>query len=601
MRFSFFSAIVAALLVGACAGFAAGTEPRPNIVIFIADDAGWGDYGANGSKLARTPNIDRIAREGAVLDRFFVQPVCSPTRAELLTGRYHPRMGVTGTSVGAERMDLREKTLGDAFKAAGYATGVFGKWHNGSQWPYHPMARGFGEFFGYSTGHMGELFDAPLEDNGRMVRTKGYIVDVCTDRALDFIDRHRGGPFLCYVPFTSPHAPWTVPDADWHRFRELPITQTATDANRENADHTRCVHAMMANQDRNVGRVLDKLDDLGLTRNTLVIYLSDNGPNSARWNGGMKGLKGSTDEGGVRSPGFFRWPARLKAGHVVAEPAAVIDLLPTLTALAGIQRVGDLPLDGRDLSPLLLGRPQAWSDRMLFQTWRGAISVRTAGHRMDKDGRLFDLRADPGQTMPIESREPALATELRAAVARWRAEMFGPAGQPGGPGEMSSSAVDPRPFPVGYREFPVTRLTARDGSPTGQVKRSASSPNSSFFTNWTTLGDRLTWNVQVATAGRYAVMLDYTCPAGDVGAEIELSFMGRRLTGKVGPAWDPPFYTNQDTLPRPDYESPLKEFRALELGEVELPAGTGPLVLRALSIPGRTVLDLRRVTLTLRP
>lgn len=157
---------------------AAAEAKRPNVVVFLADDAGWGDYGASGNKQVRTPRIDSLAAGGVTLDRFFVCAVCSPTRAEFLTGRYHPRGGVYGTSLAQERLDLDERTVADAFQIAGYATGCFGKWHNGSQWPYHPRARGFDEYFGHTAGHWGEYFDAPLEENGRMVRTKGYIVDV---------------------------------------------------------------------------------------------------------------------------------------------------------------------------------------------------------------------------------------------------------------------------------------------------------------------------------------------------------------------------------------------------------------------------------------
>jgi arylsulfatase A-like enzyme len=175
-------------------------------------------------------------------DRFFVQPVCSPTRAEFLTGRYHPRLGVTGVSTGQERMESDEKTIADAFKSAGYATGAFGKWHNGSQWPHHPMARGFDEYFGHTSGHWAEYFDAHLEHNGRMVRTKGYIVDVCTDRALDFIERNCEQPFFCYVPFTTPHSPWAAPAADWERYKTLEPTQHATAAAQEEIDKTRYAH-----------------------------------------------------------------------------------------------------------------------------------------------------------------------------------------------------------------------------------------------------------------------------------------------------------------------------------------------------------------------
>ncbi|MBA4146749.1 MAG: sulfatase-like hydrolase/transferase [Verrucomicrobia bacterium] len=574
-----------------------GATP-PNVVIFLADDAGWGDYSVNGNRQVATPNIDSIAKAGVTLDRFYVSPVCSPTRAEFLTGRYHPRGGVRGVSTGQERLDLDEKTVADAFKAAGYATGAFGKWHNGSQWPYHPMARGFDEYFGHTSGHWGEYFDAPLEDNGRMVRTEGYIVDVCTDRALRFIEQNKTRPFLCYVPFTTPHSPWAAPEKDWQRFKNKSITQHATDPGKEAPDETRCALAMMENQDWNVGRVLNKLQELKLTKNTIVIYFSDNGPNSFRWNGGMKGKKGQTDEGGIRSPFFIRWPAKLPKGHTVTQITGAIDLLPTLTKLTGIRRVGDKPLDGRDLSPLLLKRRGDWPDRMIFSTWGNNISVRTQRHRLDSAGQLYDMVADPGQATPVTDKEPDIAASLSAAVKAWRREMFG---SPDGSimKARGKNAVDPRPISAGYPEFPITMLPARDGEPGGNVKRSSGAPNCSYFVNWTSKGDSVAWLLDVATTGRYEVTVDYTCPLADAGSIIELSFKESRLAGRVAPGWDPPLYTNQDTIPRPPGESQMKEFRTLKLGEIALTKGQAPLMLRALEIPGESVMDLRRVTLTL--
>jgi arylsulfatase A-like enzyme len=571
---------------------------KPNIIIFLADDAGWGDYSFSGNPDLATPHIDSIARGGVSLERFYVCPVCAPTRAEFLTGRYHPRGGVRGVSTGRERLDLDEKTLADAFKSAGYATGAFGKWHNGSQYPYHPVGRGFDEYFGHTAGHWGEYFDAPLEENGRMIRTEGYIVDVCTDRALGFIERNQNKPFLCYIPFTTPHSPWAVPEKDWQRFKDKPISRPATRPAQENPDHTRCALAMMENQDMNVGRVLTKLEELGLTENTIVLYFSDNGPNSWRWNDGMKGRKGDTDEGGVRSVCFLRWPAQLPAAHTVPQIAGAIDLLPTLTSLAGIPRVGDQPLDGRDLTPLLMKQNSEWPDRMIFSAWNENVSVRTQTHRLDRQGNLYDMVADPGQTVPINDKETALAARLKSAAAAWRNEMAQAAAA-----KATASAnrgdVDSRPIPAGYREFPITILPARDGEARGGVQRSSSAPNCSYFINWTRKDDQMIWQLDLQTAGRYHVTADYTCAPEDVGSTIELSFHDAILTGSVAPAWDPPLYTNQDTLPRPPVESTMKEFRTLDLGEVTLPAGQGPLTLRALEIPGKSVMDLRRLTLTL--
>lgn len=583
----------------------ATAAPHPNILIFLADDSGWGDYSLNGNTNIRTPNIDSLARAGATLDRFYVCSVCAPTRAELLTGRYHPRGGVRGVSTGLERLNPDEKTIADAFKAAGYATGAFGKWHNGSQWPFHPNARGFDEYYGFTSGHWGEYFDPPLEHNGKLVRGKGFVADDLTSHAIEFIEKNRAKPFFCYVPYNTPHSPWAVPQEYWQRFKNDPVKLRAKPGDPEDLDHTRCALAMVENLDWNVGRVLKRLDDLKLADNTIVIYFSDNGPNSWRWNGGMKGRKGSTDEGGVRSTCFIRWPRGIQDGIVVKEIAGAIDLLPTLTALAGVPRVGDKPLDGRDLSPLLQNKTVLGWDRTIFSHQNGNVSARSQQYRFSNTGELFDMVADPGQTKNIAMEKPEVAAKFAAAVADWRRDVLGRTAAPvpnaKGKGKGGGLPPDDRPYPVGAggAQFPITPLPARDGIAHGGVKRSANAPNCSYFVNWKTTEDKITWDVEVAAAGNYEVVIHHT--AADAGATIELSHNTSRLTGKVPAVWNPPLYTNQDTIARPPAESTMKEFRPLNLGTVRLEKGRGLLTLRAIAIPGASVMDVRQVTLTLKP
>lgn len=574
------------LLLLACATVDAAEATKPNVVILLADDQGWGDLSLNGNTNVRTPHIDGIGRAGAMFDRFFVCPVCAPTRAEFLTGRYHSRTGVRGVSTGQERMNLDERTLAEAFRAAGYATGAFGKWHNGSQWPYHPNARGFQEYYGFTSGHWGEYFDPPLEHNGQPVRGHGYIADDLTDHALAFIEENKAHPFLCYIPYNTPHSPFCVPDENWDHFKDRPLGQRARDEKTEDAATTRCVLAMTENLDANIGRVLRRLDELKLSDNTIVIYFSDNGPNSERWNGDMKGRKGSTDEGGVRSPFLIRWPGRIAPGTQVKEIAGAIDLLPTLASLAGVPPLSTKPLDGRDLSPLLRGAARNWPDRMIFSHQNGKVSVRTQRHRLDAQGALFDMQADPGQRQDIAPEQPALAAALRQAVAAFRAEAL-------------PTNKDERPYPVGYAEFPTTPLPARDGVPHGGIQRSASAPNCSYFVNWKTPADSMTWDVDVHTAGDYEVTLLYTCPEADAGSTIELSLNGSTLRGKVAPGWDPPLIAGQDRVPRKG-ESIMKEFHPLPLGVFHLEKGRGLLTLRAVEVPGRSVMDVRMVSLTLK-
>jgi len=575
-----------ACLCFAANGATAGKKARkPNILIILTDDQGWGDLSFNGNKSLRTPNIDAIGRKGAVLDRFYVQPVCSPTRAEFLTGRYHPRTGVRGVSTGLERMNLNETTLAQILRTAGYRTGAFGKWHNGSQWPYHPLARGFENYYGFTSGHWGEYFDAHLEDNGKPTRGKGFIADDLTDKALAFMAKNRDRPFFCYVPYNTPHSPFCVPDDYWKRFKDLPIPQRGSDGDKENLPVTRCALAMCENLDWNVGRLLQKLEELNLDEDTIVIFFSDNGPNSFRWNGGMRGRKGSTDEGGVRSPFFIRWTGKIPAGTVVPQIAGAIDLLPTLTSLTGVRLGAGLPLDGKDLSPLLLGKKSDWPERMIFATFNGKVSVRTQRYRLDANGALYDMVADPGQKTDVAKKQPAVAEKLRTAVAAWRKEVF-------------EAKKDDRPFPVGYAGSPWTPLPARDGVPVGGVKRSAPAPNCSYFTNWKTKDGAMTWDVEVQTPGLYEAEIQYTCPAGDIGSTVELGFGKTKATGKVKDAWDPPLWDDQDRVPRKG-ESFMKEFRTLPLTPLRLEKGRGILTLRAVEIPGRQVMDVRGVTLRL--
>ncbi len=568
----------------------APADSRPNIVVILADDQGWGDLSLHDNPNVVTPRIDSLARDGATLEHFFVCAVCSPTRAEFLTGRYHPRGGVRGTSVGQERLDLDEQTIAEFFQAAGYATGAFGKWHNGTQYPYHPNARGFEEYYGFCSGHWGHYFDPPLEHNGKLVRGQGYITDDITSHGLEFIRHHADRPFFCYLAYNTPHSPFQVPDRFFDPLAERDLAKRHRDPEKEDPAVTRAALAMCENIDWNVGRVLDQLDELELAENTIVFYFSDNGPNSWRYNGDMKGRKGSIDEGGLRVPALMRWPATIEPGTRIEPIAGAIDLLPTFAELANVPLEPERALDGTSLAPLLKNPEAQWPERMLFSHWRGRVSVRTDQYRLDHQGKLFDMHRDPGQREDISSAQPEVTAMLTGAVRRWREEVL-----------TDYEADDTRPFPVGYSQMPDTPLPARDATFSGNVERSARAPNCSFLTHWTSTDDRITWDVEVATQGRYEATIYYTCPRADIGATFELSFGDAHVEAAVTEAHDPPLRGAEADRVGRGSESYVKDFQSMRIGEIELKAARGPLTLRALEVPGAQVMDVRAVVLRLLP
>jgi arylsulfatase A-like enzyme len=562
---------------------------KPNVVVVLTDDQGWGDLSIHGNTNLATPTIDSLARQGALFEHFYVQPVCSPTRAEFLTGRYHSRGGVRDVSTGGERLNLDERTIADTFKAAGYATGAFGKWHNGTQYPYHPNGRGFEEYYGFTSGHWGDYFSPPLDHNGREVRGKGFLIDDLTDHALEFVSRNRERPFFCYLAYNTPHSPMQVPDRFFERLKNADLQLRYDGPQKEDLDHTRAALAMCENIDWNVGRVLRALDEARLADNTIVLYFSDNGPNGWRWNGGLKGRKGSTDEGGVRSPLLIRWPGKVRPGTRISQIAGAIDLLPTLTELCGVARVGEKPLDGISVAPQLLGKKGSTPGRMLFNHWAGKVSVRTQRHRLDAEGKLFDLASDPEQRHDVANQHADVAQKLSAAAASWKREVL-----------SGAIGKDRRPFPVGYREFPRTVLPARDGVPHGKIRRSARAPNCSYFTNWTSREDHISWDIEITSNGRYDVEILYACAPADVGATIKLSVGSAHVSSKVTEAHDPPALgAEHDRVPRTG-ESYVKDFKPLSMGVIDLKRGRETLMLQATEILGKQAIEVRSVTLTLR-
>ena len=566
---------------------ALGLHAKTNVVVFLTDDQGWGDLSLNGNTNLSTPNIDSIGREGAVFDRFFVCPVCSPTRAEFLTGRHHDRSGVYSTSAGGERMDLDETTIADLFRKAGYATGAFGKWHNGMQFPYHPLGRGFDYFYGFCSGHWGHYYDALMERNGELVKGKGFCVDDFTSEAMNFIDRavKDEKPFFAYVPYNTPHSPMQVPDRWWNKFKDQKLEEMMRHRtpSKEDRLHLLAALAMCENIDWNVGRLLKKLDQLKVADDTIVVFFHDNGPNGTRWNGDMEGRKGSTEEGGTRSPLLIRWPKGIKPGTEVKQIASVLDLLPTVTEMAGVSEKPKKKLDGKSLLTLLSGDLGKWEARTLISSWKSKVGARDQRFRLDYKGRLYDMENDPGQRIEVSKKFPKVFNRLTREVNKYKNEV------------LVELGTDERPFVIGHPDVSWTQIPARDAVPTGEITRSNKFPNCSYFLNWKNEGDYISWDVEVGTTGIYEVELWYACPKGDLGAELELSFLNQSLRTKISREVNPPLLTGFDRKART--EGYVKYFEPMEMGKIQLKKGKGELKLQAVNIPGEQALEFRLLML----
>ena len=359
------------------------SSSKPNILLILADDMGCGDLGCFGNPDVHTPNLDALAREGLRLNQGYSgSPVCAPARAALMTGRYPHRTGAIDTleGRGLDRLATREVTLANVLKGVGYSTGLVGKWHLGALDPkYHPNARGFDEFVGFRGGWQDywqwRLFynDSARKADGR------YLTDVFTEEALGFIELHREEPWFLHVTYNAPHFPLQVPDEDADPFRELgKFTEGVS-----------LIHGMNKRMDRGIGGILNKLDDLGLAENTLVIFASDNGPQfggegdicTNRFNCSLNGSKGRVYEGGIRVPMIVRWPAGLPGGRDVTDMVHFTDWLPTIAAITGADVPQDRAIDGRNVLPALCDEG-ALSDVPRFWQWNRYTPVVTTNAGM---------------------------------------------------------------------------------------------------------------------------------------------------------------------------------------------------------------------------
>ncbi len=437
------------------------TEPSaPNVILIMTDDQGYGDFGVMGNPIIQTPNWDQLAAQSASMSNFYVSPVCSPTRASLMTGRYNYRTRVVDTWQGRSQMEPAEITIAEAMKEAGYATGIFGKWHLGDSYPMRPQDQGFDEVLVHRGGGIGQptdpldgqgqYTDPVLVHNGNLVYESGYCTDIYFERGMEWIEKqHQSGKnFFMYIATNAPHDPFhDVPEELYQIYKAMDLSDDRypqenghpinDGASRDNLAR---VFAMITNIDQNIGKLMNKLDEMGIADNTIVIFLNDNGPNSARFLRGHKGMKTQVYEGGIRSPFWMRWPDQLKSGVSSDRIAAHIDVMPTILDACNIDSPGDVKLDGRSLLPLLMESDTDWPERhIVIQSHRGDtptlynhFAIRNQRWKLVHNSgfgnhhtpdtlklELYDLQHDPYEMKNVIDEEPAALTEIKQVYETW--------------------------------------------------------------------------------------------------------------------------------------------------------------------------------------
>jgi arylsulfatase/arylsulfatase A len=503
-------------------GKSAYAQARPNVILIMTDDQGYGDLGIHGNPIIRTPNIDSMAKKSAVLSSFYVSPVCTPTRASLMTGRYNYRTRAIDTFRGRAMMDTSETTVAELLKATGYATGIFGKWHLGDCYPMRAIDQGFDMALVHRGGGIGQPSDPPgAEDkytdpilfrNGNAEQTKGYCTDVYFREGMAWASKVRdeGKPFFLYLPTNCPHGPFgDVPDPEYAYYKsqnlaadQYPKTAGNPIPRNYDPDTQARVNAMIENVDQNVGRLLKWLDEKKLSENTVVIFMTDNGRATPGYNAGMRGNKSTVYDGGIKSPFFAYWPGKLQPGVASDRIAMHIDITPTILEICGGSKPADLKLDGRSLWPLLSRQQANWPDRTLFsqshrgdkpvlyhnfavrnQKWKlvgatgfGPETLPASGPRFE----LFDVENDPYEQHDVAAQHPDIVAKLKSEYEAWFKDV----------GSTRPDNYAPPRIIVGSPHEKATVLTRQDW------RGAAWGPN-----------DEGSWLIDVPSSGPYDVKL----------------------------------------------------------------------------------------------
>lgn len=487
---------------------AAPSKPRPNVILMITDDQGYGDLSMHGNPILRTPNIDSIGRDGVRFTQFRVSPVCAPTRASLMTGRWNYRTGVTDTYLGRAMMRPEEVTLAECLRGAGYRTGIFGKWHLGDNAPLRATDQGFDEALTLRGGGLAQpssppgtgYFNPPLEHNNRALTGKGYCTDIFFDHAMRFIEQNRSRPFFCYLATNAPHTPLMIGDEWVAPYRGKGLDEV-----------TEKIYGMISNLDSNTGRLLVHLRKLGIERDTMLIFMTDNGAQQRRFNAGLRSVKGTVYDGGIRVPCLVRYPGGAKPGEV-DQAAAHVDLMPTILDACGVPMPGDRKIDGRSLMPWVAGSKEKLAERtQVFQwhrgdepeAWKNCAVVR-GDWKLVNGAELYNVRQDPGEAKDLAKSEPAAVARLRKEYEEWFKDVG------------SAGYAPPRIWVGSEIEDPVL-LTRQD---------------------WR--GPKATWDatglgyyeVDVRRKGRYRVTLRYPGVKEDTRAVFDAGFtqMGEKVS-----------------------------------------------------------------------
>lgn len=419
----------------------------PNVILIITDDQGYGDLNFNGNPNIITPALDNFAAESVRFNNFYVSPVCAPTRSSLMTGRYSLRTGVRDTYNGGAIMASSEVTLAEMLKQANFTTGIFGKWHLGDNYPSRPSDQGFDESLIHLAGGMGQVgdftnyfkkdtsyFDPILWHNNEQKPYQGYCSDIFTENAIEFIEKNKNNPFFCYLSFNAPHNPLQVPDEYYQIYKNIDPTEGIDPnliphekINEQTKENTRKVYAMVTNIDDNLKNLFAKVEELGIKENTIVIFMTDNGPQHARYVAGMKGRKTSVYNGGIRVPFYFRYPNEFSGDKEVDQMTAHIDLLPTLSKLCGARIPEDRKIDGRNFIPSIEGKIQP--ERSFFSYWtrkypelfnnialqRGQFKLvgKTDYDSEIENFQLYDTNKDPFEKNNLMAQKKSIGLSLK--------------------------------------------------------------------------------------------------------------------------------------------------------------------------------------------